>query len=70
MPSGDFFIKTQIPVSGTPDSRKDGETRFNARESRINLDIRGPHPERESPGVHRGRFLWVGRLLPPATCLW
>ena len=33
MPSGDFFIITQIPVSGTPDSKKDGETRLNARET-------------------------------------
>jgi hypothetical protein len=44
MPSGDFFVQTRIPVSGTPDSRKDGEARLNARESRINLDIRGPTP--------------------------
>jgi len=56
MPSGDFFIKPQIPVSGTPDSRKDGETRFNARESRINLDIRGPSPFGRGRGFIEGDF--------------
>ncbi len=56
MPSGDLFIKTQIPVSGTPDSRKDGETRLNARESRINLDIRGPSPFGRGRGFIEGDF--------------
>jgi hypothetical protein len=60
MPSGDFFIKTQIPVSGTPDSRKDGETRFNARESRINLDIRGPSPLGRARAFIEGDFFGSG----------
>ena len=60
MPSGDFFIKTQIPVSGTPDSRKDGETRLNARESRINLDIRGPTPVGGGRAFIEGDFFGSG----------
>jgi len=60
MPSGDFFIKTQIPVSGTPDSRKDGEARFNARESRINLDIRGPTPKGRARAFIEGDFFGSG----------
>jgi len=60
MPSGDFFIKTQIPVSGTPDSKKDGEFRFNARESRINLDIRGPSPLGRARAFIEGDFFGSG----------
>jgi hypothetical protein len=60
MPSGDFFIQTQIPVSGTPESKKDGETRFNARESRINLDIRGSTPFGRARAFIEGDFFGSG----------
>ena len=56
MPSGDFFINTQIPVSGTPDSKKDGETRLNARETRLNLNIQGPTPLGRGRGFILARF--------------
>ncbi len=60
MPSGDFFIQTQIPVSGTPDANKDGETRLNARETRINLDIRGPTRFGRGRGFIEGDFFGSG----------
>ncbi len=60
MPSGDFFVHTQIPVSGTPDSRKDGETRLNARQSRINLDIRGPSSFGKARAFIEGDFFGSG----------
>ncbi len=60
MPSGDFFINTQIPVSGTPDSKKDGETRLNARETRLNLDIQGPTPLGRGRGFIEGDFFGSG----------
>jgi hypothetical protein len=60
MPSGDFFIKTQIPVSGTPDSKRDGEARLNARETRLNLDIQGPTPLGRGRGFIEGDFFGSG----------
>ncbi len=60
MPSGDFFIVSQIPVSGTPDSKKDGETRLNARETRIHLDIRGPTRFGTGRGFIEGDFFGSG----------
>ena len=44
VPSGDFFVQTQIPVEGTANAEKDGEARFTARQSRINLDARTQSP--------------------------
>jgi len=60
MPSGDFFIQTRIPVSGTPESKKDGEARFNARESRINLDVRGSTPLGRARAFIEGDFFGSG----------
>jgi len=40
IPSGDTFVQTQIPVDGTSDAQRSGETRLTARQSRINLDAR------------------------------
>ncbi len=42
IPSGDTFVQTQIPVDGTSDAQRSGETRLTARQSRINLDVRAP----------------------------
>jgi hypothetical protein len=60
MPSRDFFVHTQIPVSGTPDSRKDGETRLEARQSRINLDIRGSSSFGKGRAFIEGDFFGSG----------
>lgn len=40
--SGDIFVQTDVPVDGDTDKTKDGETRFNVRQTRLNLDVRAP----------------------------